>query len=135
MNTFAEPRRQLMELRYEFATVNADIKYGRLLRALNASFKYDPDQPRVPKGNSSGGQWASSEGADDNSAGTTVDELSDVLLVSNKPSAAFCWNQLQIDDLFCNAQFPATRRASCRRQAMERYANCITGKPLPPLNF
>jgi hypothetical protein len=97
-------------------------------------FKYDPEQPREPAGNPNGGRWTSASGTVSEIA-VADNEPVDLLMTANRPSAAFCWNQFQIDELFCSAQFPAPRRASCRRQTMERYANCLTGKPLPPLNF
>lgn len=103
--------------------------------------KFDANQPRVPAGKPNGGQWTSEAGG-----------INDPRVISDatpgndwipgaqyaagpKRSEAYCWNQLTIDNLRCSAVFPAPRRAACRRQATERYANCLTGKDFPPLNF
>lgn len=134
MNSLPELKRQMTELRCKLMTLRSEVKYRKLMRALAMGFKYDPSQPREPAGSPKGEQWTGAGmPASDSVDGDS--ESSDLLMISSKPSAAFCWNQFQIDELFCSAQFPAPRRASCRRQAMERYANCLTGKPLPPLNF
>lgn len=66
---------------------------------------FHPDQPRVPAGNRS------------------------------RQSAAYCWNQMQIDMLYCASLRTSSIIAACRSQAMGRYAACLTGKPLPPLPF
>jgi hypothetical protein len=43
---------------------------------------------------------------------------------------------MQIDMLYCaSLKQPPWYVAACRAQANERYAACITGKPLPPLPF
>jgi len=55
-------RTYLLKLQSELAALKAEIKFRKLLRALKA---YNPDQPRVPAGNSDGGQWTS----DGNSTG------------------------------------------------------------------
>ncbi|MGL5164942.1 MAG: hypothetical protein ACRC9K_03545 [Afipia sp.] len=119
MNSLLELKRQLAELRYEFTTIRSEVKYRKLMRALAAGFKYDPDQPREPAGSPNGGRWTSAGGTANERMNDT-DSSVDLLTIASKPSAAFCWNQLQIDELFCSAQSPAPRRASCRRQAMER---------------
>jgi hypothetical protein len=60
----------------------------------------------------------------------------DYLLAATGPqTAAYCWNQLTIDNLYCGSLRPSSIVAACRSQAMERYAACLTGKPLPPLPF
>lgn len=134
MTSLLALRRRITDLRYDLAILNSEIKYRKLVRTLRTSLKYDPAQPREPAGSPIGGRWANTESPASEGSGGNGGSL-DLLEISNRPSAAFCWNQLQIDGLFCSAQFPAPRRASCYRQAMERYANCLTGKPLPPLNF
>jgi hypothetical protein len=112
--------------------------------------KYSPDQPRVPAGNSKGGQWTAEGSGDD------TDEESD----SKRPSALTVEGQVgtrtpsgkqtkitvaarssqAASD--CDAQYAAdivlcrlVRTPLCYEQAMERYAACLAGKPLPPLRF
>ncbi len=98
--------------------------------------KFNPNQPRVSAGNPDGGQWMS-EG------GFSTPRLPDAsirapapyhLAATGKQSAAYCWNQMRIDMLYC-ATRPAPINAACRAQAMERYSACLSGKILPPLPF
>lgn len=93
--------------------------------------KYDPNQPRVPAGSADGGQWTSGGP----SSGTVAQPATYQLAAANeKQSAAYCWNQMLIDFIYCGTR-PRRLRAACRSQAMERYAACLRGKPLPPLPF
>ncbi len=39
----------------------------------------------------------------------------------------------ETDIEFCNSLSSPGDRAACRSQAMERYAACLAGKPIPPL--
>jgi predicted phage gp36 major capsid-like protein len=50
-------------------------------------------------------------------------------------SVRYCWARFTVDNLLCNSLSPASRRAICRGQAMERYAACIAGRPIPPLSY
>jgi len=96
------------------------------------SRKFDPDQPRVPAGNPDGGRWTSNGAPGED----TNDPAAGVVLAATSPlSASFCWNQMQIDMLLCASLIPPWRVAACRAQANERYAACLTGKPIPPLPF
>lgn len=103
--------------------------------------KFDPNQPRAPAGSADGGRWTSGAGG----AGTTTETTGE--RIASKPlesfaaarrsgrSMAYCLRQLAIDNLLCASLEPATVRAACRAQAMERFANCIVGRPIPPLPF
>jgi hypothetical protein len=51
--------RELQDLKCELAAVRTDISFRRFMRALKA---YNPNQPRVPAGNSDGGQWTNEGG-------------------------------------------------------------------------
>lgn len=44
-------------VRPQIARWAAELKSGRALSAADLSFKYNPAQPRVPAGNSHGGEW------------------------------------------------------------------------------
>ena len=105
---------------------------GKLSRAIFAHRllrKFNPDQPRVPAGNPDGGQWTS-----DGTDAETTSAIGDTIQLVAQ-SVQFCQNQLIIDNLKCNSIQPAWYRAACRSQAMERYAACLVGRPLPPLPF
>ena len=67
--------------------------------------------------------------------GSNVRPASYLLAASGPQSAAYCWNQMQIDMLYCASLRPSAIVAACRAQAMERYAACLTGKRMPPLPF
>ena len=104
---------------------------------------FNPDEPRAPAGNPDGGQWTvGGAGFSPGGAGITPRHSNSParrpapyqMAARGKQSAAYCWNQMQIDMLYC-ATRPAPINAACRAQAMERYAACLTGKPLPPLPF
>jgi hypothetical protein len=110
-------------------------------RAHKANF--DPNQPRVPAGTPDGGQWtgdgpslapARAELTPRRSGTPARKPAAYKLAARGRQSAAYCWNQMQIDMLYCSTR-PAPVNAACRAQAMERYAACLTGKPLPPLPF
>lgn len=112
-------------------------RFGPAAAKDRYSRKYDPDQPRVPAGNSDGGQWTSETGALDSQVEATTTTIlpAPYLLAASKPSAAYCWNQMQIDMMYCSSLSPKSVVAACRAQAMERYSACLTGKTLPPLPF
>ena len=91
---------------------------------------FNQDQPRVPAGSPDGGQWTSGE------ASSAVRQPATYLLAAiGKQSAAYCWNQMLIDFLLCDSLQPRSLIGACRSQAMERYAACLQGKPIPPLPF
>lgn len=50
----------LLQARYAFAVAQLEL---RQLRILRASKQYNPNQPRVPAGNSDGGRWTSGGGS------------------------------------------------------------------------
>ena len=100
--------------------------------------KYDPNQPRVPAGNADGGQWTSDQtnlSMRDPSSAVGQPASYQLAAASGKQSPAYCWNQMLIDFLYCGALRPRSRVAACRSQAMERYAACLRGNPIPPLPF
>jgi hypothetical protein len=73
--------------------------------------KFDPDEPRVSAGNSTGGEWTSEGDGSD----------SDLALLET------CETQLYLDGLIC------TRLNSkpCWAQANFRYSACLRGDPIP----
>jgi hypothetical protein len=88
--------------------------------------KYDPDQPRVPAGNPDGGQWTSNADVMDTLVAPEIPSSTIMpapyLLAANRPNAAYCWNQMQIDMLYCSSLSPKSIVAACRGQAMERFS-------------
>jgi hypothetical protein len=109
------------------------VKYGRPAFEREQARKYDPNQPRVPAGNPDGGQWTG--GGADSQDGDDLQPANYLLAPAGAQSAAYCWNQLTIDNLYCGALRPSSVVAACRSQAMQRYAACLTGKSIPPLPF
>jgi hypothetical protein len=115
-----------------FAPLNpSGLRYG----PAGYARKYDPNQPRVPAGNPDGGQWTSG-GSGENAGRPTTNPLESFAAARRRGrSMAYCLRQLAIDNLYCATREPASVRAACRSQAMERCPNCIVGRPIPPLPF
>lgn len=117
-------RRELAELKFELA-------------CRRIFHKYDPSQPRVPKGDPKGGQWAKEGGGDagkDPDSGIAQGEITDVSAARRRRSGASeaeCDAQYKQDKIICNL----VRTPLCWAQAAERYAACLSGRPLPPFNF
>lgn len=112
------------------------LRFGYEAWKRNHQRKYSPNQPRVPAGNPDGGQWTDG-GAELNpgsSSSLASRPAAYLLAASGKQSATYCWNQMQIDMMYC-ATRPPPINAACRAQAMQRYAACLSGKSLPPLPF
>jgi hypothetical protein len=99
-----------------------------------AARKFSPDQPRDSRG-----RWVDESGGSTSEVVSQTDAIGPnpapyLLAAGGRQSAAYCWNQFHIDELYC-ASLRRTIRSACRSQAMERYSACITGKPIPPLPF
>lgn len=110
------------DLRCELADLRAEISLVRLLQLLKV--KFDPDQPRDDQG-----RWT------DGAQLQNVITATDFSLVGVRRSEAECWLKYQVDMLRCQAEVRTPARAVCRSQAMERYAACLTDRPIPPLSF
>ncbi len=87
-------------------------------------WKYDPDQPRVPGGESDAGQWTS----DGNESSDKPEWRS---AMASKRSDAFCNRQYEIDLMRCKA----AAVQGCYSQAMERLQACRNGRQIPLLVF
>jgi hypothetical protein len=87
--------------------------------------KFDPNQPRVPAGSAGGRQWTSdSPNRFPNASGDAQPWIASNL-------DAQCTLQYRLDVLTC----AKSQSRACYAQAMLRYANCLAGLPIPPLNF
>jgi hypothetical protein len=135
-------------LRAEVDELKAELKRRRLEEA-----KYSPDQPRIPKRNPGGGQWTRIGGGIGQSPSsnvaqpmgnvdvgdvTTLSELdrprnvrAGELDVAARGNEAECDLQYKRDKLICNL----VRTYLCWAQAAERYAACLSGRPIPQLRF
>lgn len=120
-----------LELRGQLAEVKYELAFQRIFR------KYNSDQPRVPKGDPDGGQWTKEgggDGAKDPTPGVAQSEITDISGARRRRSGASeaeCDAQFKQDKIICNL----VKSPLCWAQAMERYAACLSGRPLPPLNF
>jgi hypothetical protein len=111
--------------------------------------KYSPDQPRVPAGNHDGGQWTSGSkaGAD---APSTSPSLGDAKSGGGQSTNRVAQQTTRVAarrisparEAECKAQYAAdifqckmVGLMACYAQAALRYANCLQGLPLPPLNY
>ena len=122
METFSTIRRQVAELSYALATVKYELTFRKMMRALQV--KFDRYQPRDEIG-----RWTR---AVNHRSGQTSTDISSA---RRGQSEAVCWAQYSFDMLKCDSVLRAPQRAACRAQAMERYAACRSGRPIPPLNF
>ena len=115
-------------------TLEARLEIAKAIRALMtppsahvSMGKFDPDQPRVPAGNPDGGQWTSGGGP-----GRAVSaDRPFALAARSKQSEAECMAQYANDSFICRA----VRTRVCWQQAAERLSACLSGRPLPSLNF
>jgi hypothetical protein len=153
----------LWQRRTEIAALRRDLdvlargvhKLGEELPALvmaelqSELRKYSPDQPRVPKGNDDGGQWTSGSkaGAD---AASTAPSPRDATSGGRQPTNGGAQQTTRVAarrisparEAECEAQYAAdvfqykmVGLMACYAQAALRYANCLQGLPLPPLNY
>ncbi|MGL4440442.1 MAG: hypothetical protein ACRCUE_14335 [Bosea sp. (in: a-proteobacteria)] len=109
----------------------------RFIQALSAfqqklERRFDPDQPRVPAGQTGAGQWTGDNG-DDSTEGGSNDFIGMLTLAATRRRGveAFCEAQLRRDIFQCKM----VGLRSCYAQANLRYANCLVGLPIPPLNY
>jgi hypothetical protein len=109
--------------------------YEAWKRAHVAKANFDSNQPRDGQG-----RWVDSD--DDRRAsvvgggGLNNNALESFAAARRRGrSAAYCLAQYAIDGLLCNSVEPASRAASCWRQAAERFGNCLSGRPISPLNY
>ena len=122
METLTQIKRQQSELEYELLVLKSELKFRKFMRALR--LKFDPDQPREEIG-----RWTDASDAADGETST------DFSAARRGQSESVCWAQYSLDMLRCDEVLRAPQRAACRAQAMERYAACRSGRPIPALIF
>jgi hypothetical protein len=107
------------------------LRFGLPAWQRELARKYDPNQPRVPAGSADGGQWTSGDAAQNTQDDSLV---SFAAAIRRGRSPVFCMAQYAADSLVCNSVEQSSKRA-CWAQAAERLGNCLSGRPIPPLNF
>lgn len=105
-------RSDLLDLKMRMLTIQIQL----LLR------KYRPDQPRVPAGRPTGGQW------------TDGDDDTGTLVVAGKydpARAELCDAQLLLDEELCRI----AGSSICWSLSMDRHSACMKGNFVPKLRF
>jgi len=97
-----------------------DLALIRLDLALRA---FDPGQPRVPAGNSDGGQWTSGPEV---GSGKRIAEDED-----QEERERACEEQYTEDAFHCRM----VGLRACHESAAFRYADCLSGQPIRPLSY
>ena len=103
-------RRNLQNCRDRLSVIRSELKFRKLMVALKEGF--NPDQPRADDG-----KWTSDGGS--------------LFNVAARGNEAICEAQYARDKITCNL----VRTALCWAQAAERYAACLSGRPIPQLRF
>jgi len=102
-------------------------RYGLLPPKLSGTGRgYDPNQPRAAAGNSNGGQWTGAA-----NGGAADLPIHFVARRRSPGREAQCLLQYRQDTFICNS----VGSPICHQQAALRYANCLAGLSIPPLNW
>jgi hypothetical protein len=112
----------LTRLRHELEGLKSNVALLRLLS------KYESSQPRVPSGQPGAGQWASGAEGEGAAIGGNTRVAGQRI---TRAQEEFCERQYQRDTFHCNM----VGSEPCHGQATLRYANCLNGLPIPPLNY
>lgn len=110
MNELDECSQNSLRIRYEVSAIRFELKLRKFIRAIKAG--YDEDEPR-----------------DDDGKWTAIG--SDQIVLAARGNEAECDRQYKQDIVICNL----VRTPLCWAQAMERYAACLAGRPIPQLRF
>jgi hypothetical protein len=101
------------------------LRFGRKAWALHQTRKanFNPDQPRDDQGRwaENGNEWSQSQ----------RDGNFNLAARTSRQREAECEAQYKLDSAICRM----VQTQLCWQQAMKRRAACISGYPLPPLNF
>jgi hypothetical protein len=128
-----EFERELESIRREYLELKAMLavrKFERIWAAFCAK-AYNPDQPRVPAGNSDGGRWTLADTLNVTDV-SSVRRSTDISSARrNKALEVICLAQYATDTFHCTM----VGSRACHAQAAERFAACLARKPIPPLNY
>lgn len=120
-----DARRSLLVKSF-YETVDSIRRDIHDLKVCIRAQKYDPNQPRVPAGQSGAGRWSggSSIGVQNNNEAPANRRISADL-------ETICADQYAHDTMICNT----VRNRACHEQAMFRFAACLRRQAIPPLSF
>jgi hypothetical protein len=124
-----ECRRELSKLRLDWELFKLSLRAQKALHPSNF-------QPRVPAGNSDGGQWTAEGAAGGQvrlagpSSGANTTEIS-AARRANSILQIRCDALYALDTIVCNR----AKSRACHEQASLRYSNCMSRRPIPPLNY
>jgi hypothetical protein len=128
-----EFERELESIRRVYLELKAMLavrKFERIWAAFCAK-AYNPDQPRVPAGNSDGGRWTLADTLNVTDV-SSVRRSTDISSARrNKALEVICLAQYATDTFHCTM----VGSRACHAQAAERFAACLARKPIPPLNY
>lgn len=121
---------KLIHAQRELLDIKSDLTFAKFIwAAIKAGF--NEYQPRDENG-----RWTVSGGSTFSYlAASEEGHIAYRLAAAGRQSAAYCWNQMQIDMLVCSTVQPAWKRAVCRGQANQRYGACLAGTQIPPLSY
>jgi len=136
MHELQDYKRTPPDLSYEVATIRAELKFREFIRAVKAAF--NPDQPRDEDGrwsdSGSTSPTARSDAGADSAGGDRGGARKmplDIMAARRQFSLAECEAQYKRDTFHCTM----VGLPGCHRQAAQRYAACLGGTQIPPLNY
>ena len=107
---------------------SAESELERAASLLQEALKYSPDQPRVPAGQSDGGQWRRRRGND-------APDTTQVAGPFNDLNRVKCDAQMERDMFQCTFVSSARFRSACENQAMSRWVACMKDDLIPPFTY
>lgn len=113
------------------AILNARITVA-MMRADLLLKRFDPNQPRVPAGTATGGQWVQITRPIDKRIQSPEPTDQRIRLAGlRRLTEDECEELYKKDTFHCNM----VGLASCHQQAMFRYSDCLSGKTIRPLSY
>ncbi|MGA3309843.1 MAG: hypothetical protein ABSD08_14685 [Xanthobacteraceae bacterium] len=116
-------RRELKEIAQDLRQLCRE--WPLLIRSNLRKYGYNPEEPRVPKHHTGGGEWTSEGGSESSGAGDAT------IILAARRNQAECDEQYKLDIFKCNL----VHTPLCYASAMERYAACLAGRSIPQLRF
>lgn len=130
MNQLQNYRRTLPDVSYEI--IKAELKFRKFMRALKAAFNRDQRRDENGRWTDSGSTSprAGGDPAGGDRRGARKTPL-DIIAARRQFSLTECEAQYKRDTFFCTM----VGLPSCHWQAAQRYAACLGGTQIPPLNY